>query len=53
MWEDRYDYIPTWEPIIVPELTCMPEYMLWFRIHGKLYLLLAEDRQRQLCVQRE
>ncbi|KAH1082905.1 hypothetical protein J1N35_022666 [Gossypium stocksii] len=27
MWEDRYDYIPTRESIIVPELACVPEYM--------------------------
>ncbi|MBA0753235.1 hypothetical protein Gogos_021717 [Gossypium gossypioides] len=27
MWEDRYDDIPTREPIIVPELACVPEYM--------------------------
>ncbi|MFQ6621168.1 hypothetical protein Gotur_002350 [Gossypium turneri] len=27
--------------------------MPWFRIHGKPYLLLAEERQRQLRVQRE
>ncbi|KAK8361683.1 hypothetical protein V6Z12_A03G054300 [Gossypium hirsutum] len=53
MWEDRYDYIPTREPIIVPELACVPEYMPWFRIHGKPYLLLEEERQRQLRVQRE
>ncbi|KAG8472164.1 hypothetical protein CXB51_036874 [Gossypium anomalum] len=26
MWENRYDYIPTREPIIVPELACVPEY---------------------------
>ncbi|MFQ6625709.1 hypothetical protein Gotur_005691 [Gossypium turneri] len=34
-------------------LACVPEYMLWFRIHGKPYLLSAEERQRQLRVQRE
>ncbi|KAK5776160.1 hypothetical protein PVK06_044119 [Gossypium arboreum] len=39
MWENRYDYIPIREPIIVPELACAPEYMPWFRIHGKPYLL--------------
>ncbi|MBA0876809.1 hypothetical protein Goshw_012781, partial [Gossypium schwendimanii] len=27
MWEDQYDYIPTLEPITVPELACVPEYM--------------------------
>ncbi|KAH1098168.1 hypothetical protein J1N35_015089 [Gossypium stocksii] len=53
MWEDRYDYIPTRELIIVPELACIPEYMPWFRIHGKPYLLLEEERRRQLRVQRE
>ncbi|KAG8488602.1 hypothetical protein CXB51_016518 [Gossypium anomalum] len=53
MWEDRYDYIPTREPIIVPELACVPEYMPWFRIHGKPYLLSEEERQWQLRVQRE
>ncbi|MFQ6652604.1 hypothetical protein Gotur_024389, partial [Gossypium turneri] len=47
MWEDRYDYILTREPIIVLELACMPEYMPWFRIHGKPYLLSVEERQRQ------
>ncbi|KAG8477259.1 hypothetical protein CXB51_030475 [Gossypium anomalum] len=53
MWEDRYDYIPTREPIIVPELACMPEYMPCFRIHGKPYLLSEEERQQQLRAQRE
>ncbi|KAK5771864.1 hypothetical protein PVK06_048118 [Gossypium arboreum] len=53
MWEDRYDYIPTREPIIVPELACVLEYMPWFRIHGKPYLLSEEERQWQLRVQRE
>ncbi|MFQ6634315.1 hypothetical protein Gotur_010701 [Gossypium turneri] len=53
MWEDRYDYIPTRELIIIPELACVPEYMPWFRIHGKPYLLSAEERQRQLRIQRE
>ncbi|MFQ6626382.1 hypothetical protein Gotur_004962 [Gossypium turneri] len=48
MWDDRYDYIPTREPIIVPELVYVLEYMPWFRIHGKSYLLSAEERQRQL-----
>ncbi|MBA0877595.1 hypothetical protein Goshw_025953 [Gossypium schwendimanii] len=27
MWEDRYDYIPTQESIIIPELACAPEYI--------------------------
>ncbi|MFQ6635310.1 hypothetical protein Gotur_010197, partial [Gossypium turneri] len=53
MWEDRYAYIPNREPIIVPELACVLEYMPWFRIHGKPYLLSPEEMQRQLRIQRE
>ncbi|KAG8485385.1 hypothetical protein CXB51_021409 [Gossypium anomalum] len=53
MWKNQYDYIPTREPIIVPELACVPEYMPWFRIHGKPYLLSEEERRRQIRVQRE
>ncbi|KAG8482415.1 hypothetical protein CXB51_024481 [Gossypium anomalum] len=53
MWKDRYDYIPTREPIIVPKLACVPEYMPWFKINGKPYLLLEEERRWQLRVQRE
>ncbi|MBA0876438.1 hypothetical protein Goshw_028623 [Gossypium schwendimanii] len=41
------------EPIIVLELACVPEYMPWFRIHDKPYLLSVEERQLQLRVQRE
>ncbi|MFQ6623958.1 hypothetical protein Gotur_003593 [Gossypium turneri] len=48
MWEDRYDYIPTREPIIVPELAYVLEYMPWFRINGKPYLLSLEERQRPI-----
>ncbi|KAH1048369.1 hypothetical protein J1N35_039153 [Gossypium stocksii] len=53
MWENRYNYIPTREPIIVAELACVPEYMPWFRIHGKPYLLSEEERRRQIRVERE
>ncbi|KAK5833207.1 hypothetical protein PVK06_017024 [Gossypium arboreum] len=53
MWENQYDYIPTLEPIIVPELACIAEYMPWFRIHGKPYLLSKEERRRQIRAQRE
>ncbi|MFQ6655032.1 hypothetical protein Gotur_025763, partial [Gossypium turneri] len=27
--------------------------MSWFRIHGKSYLLTPEERQRQICIERE
>ncbi|MFQ6628980.1 hypothetical protein Gotur_006502 [Gossypium turneri] len=35
----EYDHIPTRELIIVPELACTPDYMSWFRIQDKPYLL--------------
>ncbi|MBA0879062.1 hypothetical protein Goshw_019670, partial [Gossypium schwendimanii] len=46
MWKNRYDHLPTREPIIVPELVCVLDYMPWFRIHGKPYLLSEEERRR-------
>ncbi|MBA0742089.1 hypothetical protein Gogos_015189 [Gossypium gossypioides] len=46
MWENRYDNIPTCEPIIVLELACYLDYMSWFRIHGKPYLLSEKERRR-------
>ncbi|MBA0570209.1 hypothetical protein Golob_003889 [Gossypium lobatum] len=45
---NRYDHIPTREPIIVPELACQPDYMPWFKIHGKPYFLLKEWRRRKI-----
>ncbi|MFQ6652543.1 hypothetical protein Gotur_024358, partial [Gossypium turneri] len=44
MWENQNEYLPTREQIIVPELACVPEYMPWFRIYGKPYLLTPEER---------
>ncbi|MFQ6656282.1 hypothetical protein Gotur_026458 [Gossypium turneri] len=34
-------------------LACVSEYMPWFRIHGKPYLLTPEERQRQIRVERK
>ncbi|KAH1064484.1 hypothetical protein J1N35_029471 [Gossypium stocksii] len=53
MWENQYDYKRTRESIIVPKLACVPEYMPWFRIYGKPYLLSKEERRRQIRVERE
>ncbi|MBA0878591.1 hypothetical protein Goshw_019055, partial [Gossypium schwendimanii] len=44
-------YLSNRVSIIVLELACVPKYIPWFRIHGKPYLLLVEERQRQLRVQ--
>ncbi|MBA0725256.1 hypothetical protein Golax_021853, partial [Gossypium laxum] len=46
MWKNQYNNIPTGEPIIIPELACDPDYMPWFRIHGKPYLLSEEERHQ-------
>ncbi|MBA0877398.1 hypothetical protein Goshw_019933, partial [Gossypium schwendimanii] len=53
IWENRHEYLPTREQIIISELACIPEYMPWFRIHGKPYLITPEERQRQIHVGRE
>ncbi|MBA0799871.1 hypothetical protein Gohar_010358, partial [Gossypium harknessii] len=53
IWENQYDHIPNREPIIVLELPCVPDYMPWFRIHDKPYLLSKEQRCRKICVERE
>ncbi|MBA0785306.1 hypothetical protein Gotri_025176 [Gossypium trilobum] len=50
---NRYDHIPTREPIIVPELAYVLNYMSWFKIYGKPYLLLEEQRRWQICIERE
>ncbi|MFQ6658243.1 hypothetical protein Gotur_027593 [Gossypium turneri] len=49
----EYDHIPTWEPIIVLQFVCAPDYMSWFRIHDKPYLLSEEQRHWQFRVERE
>ncbi|MBA0571342.1 hypothetical protein Golob_004921, partial [Gossypium lobatum] len=35
------------KPIPPPDLVTSPNYMTWFRLHSKLYLLLEEERSRQ------
>ncbi|KAK8309917.1 hypothetical protein V6Z12_D02G154100 [Gossypium hirsutum] len=47
MWNNRYEFLPTREVIIAPELTCDPKYMQWFKVYGKPYLLGEEERSRQ------
>ncbi|MBA0742446.1 hypothetical protein Gogos_015503 [Gossypium gossypioides] len=53
IWENRYDNIPTRKPIIVLKLACDPDYVPWFRIHGKPYLPSEEERHRLIHVERE
>ncbi|KAH1107902.1 hypothetical protein J1N35_011670 [Gossypium stocksii] len=49
MWNNRYDFLPTHEPIIILELAYDPEYMSWFRIHGKPYLYWEKSYVRLDC----
>ncbi|PPS02029.1 hypothetical protein GOBAR_AA18627 [Gossypium barbadense] len=51
-FEFRYDFIPNREPIIARELAYGPEYMSWFKRHGKPYLLSEEARGRQRHMRR-
>ncbi|MBA0798570.1 hypothetical protein Gohar_009153, partial [Gossypium harknessii] len=45
--------MPAREPIIVLELAWVSDYMPWFRIYGKPYLLSEEQKHRQIHVERE
>ncbi|MBA0765831.1 hypothetical protein Gotri_014953, partial [Gossypium trilobum] len=36
IWQRRYDYLPTREPFLTPELATSPNYMDWFRHNDKL-----------------
>ncbi|MBA0855841.1 hypothetical protein Goshw_019904 [Gossypium schwendimanii] len=47
MWNNRYEFLPTREVIIAPELACDSKYMQWFRVYGKPYLLGEEEMSRQ------
>ncbi|KAK5770355.1 hypothetical protein PVK06_046505 [Gossypium arboreum] len=51
--ENIYNHIPNREPIIILELACTLDYMPWFRIHGKPYLLSEDQTRWQICVERE
>ncbi|MBA0611532.1 hypothetical protein Godav_012211 [Gossypium davidsonii] len=42
-----YEFLPTREAIVTPELACYLEYMSWFRVYGKSYLLTEKVRGRQ------
>ncbi|MBA0723172.1 hypothetical protein Golax_003780 [Gossypium laxum] len=46
IWNNRYNFLLIRNTIFVPELACYPDYMPWFRIHGKPYLLNEENRRR-------
>lgn len=47
MWNNRYEFLPTREAIVAPELACNLKYKQWFRVYGKPYLLGEEERSRQ------
>ncbi|MBA0726641.1 hypothetical protein Golax_002455, partial [Gossypium laxum] len=47
IWNNRYGFLPTREAIVASELAYHSEYMPWFKVHGKPYLLAEEARGRQ------
>ncbi|MFQ6622890.1 hypothetical protein Gotur_002578 [Gossypium turneri] len=47
MWNNQDEFLPHYEAIFAPKLACYPEYMSWFRLVGKPYLLSEEDRSGQ------
>ncbi|KAG8473347.1 hypothetical protein CXB51_035459 [Gossypium anomalum] len=49
---NRYEFLLTHEAIIALKLACDLEYMPWFRVYGKSYLLVEEARGRQLHTRR-
>ncbi|MBA0664050.1 hypothetical protein Goklo_004125 [Gossypium klotzschianum] len=44
MWDNKYVFLPSCEAIVASELDCNPDYMSWFRTHGKPYLYRGEAR---------
>ncbi|MBA0644109.1 hypothetical protein Goklo_028319 [Gossypium klotzschianum] len=48
----RYDYLPTCEPFLTPELVTSSDYIDWLRHNDKLYLLPNVERSRQCCLRR-
>ncbi|MFQ6658552.1 hypothetical protein Gotur_027768 [Gossypium turneri] len=47
-----YEFLPTCEAIVTPELACYSEYMSWFKVYGKPYLLSEKVRGRQSHMRR-
>ncbi|KAH1131081.1 hypothetical protein J1N35_002459 [Gossypium stocksii] len=41
---NRYEFLHTRQAIVAPKLACHLEYMPWFNVHGKSYLLGEEAR---------
>ncbi|MBA0754519.1 hypothetical protein Gogos_020497 [Gossypium gossypioides] len=50
--ERRYDYLPTHEPFLTPELVISLDYLDWLKHNGKPYLLPTAKKSRQLHCRR-
>ncbi|PPR98071.1 hypothetical protein GOBAR_AA22593 [Gossypium barbadense] len=48
IWDRRIDFILISEPFFKLDMMTSMEYMLWFRLVGKHYLLPVEARSRQI-----
>ncbi|PPR84389.1 hypothetical protein GOBAR_AA36322 [Gossypium barbadense] len=52
IWDHRMKSLPIYEPFFSSDTTTCLEYMPWFRVADKPYLLLAEVKSRQLRLNR-
>ncbi|KAH1047624.1 hypothetical protein J1N35_038408 [Gossypium stocksii] len=50
--DNIYEFLPTCEASVAPELSCGSDYMSWFRTHGKPYLYREEARSWQSYTKR-
>ncbi|MBA0793118.1 hypothetical protein Gohar_017550 [Gossypium harknessii] len=48
IWDRRIKLLPIHEPFFSLDMASYLEYMPWFRVAGKLYLLSVEEWSRQL-----
>ncbi|PPR84829.1 hypothetical protein GOBAR_AA35881 [Gossypium barbadense] len=48
-WNSRMEFLPICEPFFSSDTTTCLEYMSWFRVTSKSYLLLVEARNATTC----
>ncbi|PPR85624.1 hypothetical protein GOBAR_AA35066 [Gossypium barbadense] len=52
-WDRRMNFLPISEPFFSVDTVACLEYLSWFRLAGKSYLLSVEAMSRQLCQKRQ
>ncbi|MBA0825071.1 hypothetical protein Goarm_021688, partial [Gossypium armourianum] len=53
IWDSRIEFLPILEPFISLDTEVWLEYMLWFKVADKPYLLSVEARTKKLCQERQ